>query len=94
MVTGVVIPLIGVLFGYTAIYLKVSRVKQQLRLHRQRHRVLLAQSKLTDHQADDAANQHALDAEKKHFERPGFTSDDVKLAKTLFLAFATFAISW
>lgn len=78
---GVVIPLIGVLFGYTHIFLKVSSVKSQLRQHQ------LAASKA-------AVNPVDREGKQRRPKKPGYTQDDVKLAKTLFTAFLVFLICW
>jgi hypothetical protein len=88
---GVLIPLVGVLFGYTSIFLKVRAVKAQIRLHQQ--------SVLISRAAADASSQPEDEDTKKikkktRPQKPGFTHDDVKLAKTLFAAFLVFFICW
>ena len=97
--TGVIIPLFGVLFGYTAIFLKVRSVKSQIRVHQLRQdsppTAATSVRTTTPYNVEVAAAEHG---KKKlvqaHVQRPGFTVDDVKLAKTLFAAFLVFLICW
>ncbi|OWA51758.1 putative Melatonin receptor type 1A [Hypsibius exemplaris] len=88
IMTGVIIPLVGVLFGYTAIFLKVRSVKLQIRQH-QKSLARKKSSVLHAGKGDGAAHLH-----KKRSQKAGFTVDDVKLAKTLFAAFLVFLICW
>ncbi|OWA51757.1 putative Melatonin receptor type 1A [Hypsibius exemplaris] len=89
IMTGVIIPLVGVLFGYTAIFLKVRSVKMQIRQHQKS----LA-TKTTTTETTTGVNDAAAEVKKKRPQKPGFTVDDVKLAKTLFAAFLVFLICW
>jgi hypothetical protein len=86
---GVIIPLIGVLFGYTAIFLKVRSVKRMVRHHQQGFRKRISNSILNPNAP--AATSFAQPARS---QKPGFTQDDVKLAKTLFAAFLVFFVCW
>ncbi|XP_055350380.1 melatonin receptor type 1B-B-like [Paramacrobiotus metropolitanus] len=104
IIMGVVVPLVGVLYGYTSIFLKVRSVKTQLRQHQSavlgngaahpaaagEQRGSLPLEPLADEKGHAATNGKSMRRPK----RPGFTQDDVKLAKTLFAAFLVFLICW
>lgn len=109
VMTGVIIPLVGVLFGYSAIFLKVRSVKLQIRRHQQAlilgNRNRLSPSSLpasvnptgavqgqTADTSAAAVNPQAATLQRP--QKPGFTVEDVKLAKTLFMAFLVFLICW
>ena len=91
VVTGVLVPLIGVLFGYTQIYLKVRQVKLQLRRHRQ---------SILPIKFDGSSNgspDGKLPQASRKIQQPkkaGYTQDDLKLAKTLFASFVVILVSW
>ncbi|OWA50266.1 putative Melatonin receptor type 1A [Hypsibius exemplaris] len=90
VVTGVLIPLMGVLFGYTAIYLKVRAVKLQM----QRHKAARANPTAGMMRADDGGKKKVAAVKKERPKRPGFTREDVSLAKTMFMAFFVFVACW
>ena len=80
VVMGVIIPLIGVLFGYTGIFLKVRSVKIQLRQHQEA--------------VFGVGNDLHRPELRTRPRKPGYTQDDIKLAKTLFAAFTVFLVCW
>ncbi|OWA51756.1 putative G-protein coupled receptor moody [Hypsibius exemplaris] len=108
IMTGVIIPLVGVLFGYTAIFMKVHSVKKQIRNHQQSLLVgnkrvsipttpggaVVVAGTATEEGAPNGVADTATEKPKKRPQKPGFTVDDVKLAKTLFAAFLIFLICW
>ncbi|XP_055342808.1 melatonin receptor type 1B-B-like [Paramacrobiotus metropolitanus] len=105
IIMGVLVPLVGVLYGYTCIFLKVRSVKTQLRQHQQAVLTAPAANASQGHpteRRDSFPEKSPPDAEKatatehrlRRPKRPGFTQDDVKLAKTLFAAFLVFLICW
>ena len=81
----------GVLFGYAKIFMKVSGVKLQLRQHQQR--VLDASANFAG-TASEGIPDSQSNAKRQRQKKPGYTRDDVKLAKTLFAAFIVFLICW
>ncbi|GAU92524.1 hypothetical protein RvY_04595 [Ramazzottius varieornatus] len=107
---GVIIPLIGVLFGYTSIFIKVRGVRSKLRQHRMKQLVQPASgptdrgSKLVPTQSTSMNENSASEIQEartalagRRTRRPpkaDFKSEDVKLAKTLFAAFLVFFLCW
>ncbi|OQV17433.1 putative 5-hydroxytryptamine receptor 7 [Hypsibius exemplaris] len=92
IVTGVIIPLCGVLFGYTAIFFKVRGAKLQIRQHR--HSVMIERTRPSDTPARSGEKQPAEPANRQRHKKLSINIDDVKLAKTLFAAFLAFLICW
>ena len=91
VVTGVLVPLLGVLFGYTQIYLKVRKVKSRVRQHRQRVIPTVADVASTG-LADLTSAQPGNKIQQS--KKAGYTQDDLKLAKTLFTTFVVFLVCW
>ena len=84
---GVLVPLVGVLFGYASIFLKVRAVKVQMREHRRRQ-ALAAPAKAGLDPTVGKLPTSSVD------QASSFTQEDVRLAKTLFMAFMVFFICW
>ena len=103
----VFIPLLGILLGYTAIFVKVHGVRETIRRHKNQAFVA----------AGNSAHDHVItgpeggveridtvtlrnDGQKAQADLPvnnkgqGFKSEDVRLAQTLFAAFVIFFLSW
>jgi hypothetical protein len=79
---GVLVPLVGVLFGYAGIFRKVRSVKLQMRQHRLRQPANAIKAEIAPQDSHDAPPLN------------NFNQDDIRLAKTLFLAFLVFFVCW
>ncbi|OQV25772.1 putative Melatonin receptor type 1C [Hypsibius exemplaris] len=82
---GVLLPLVGVLYGYVSIFFKVRAVKISVRQHR-RGAVL---EKVEKHGSTSTKSKRPVQTQVA-----GFTREDIRLAKTLFVAFAVFFLCW
>ncbi|OWA53019.1 putative Melatonin-related receptor [Hypsibius exemplaris] len=86
MTLGAFVPLVGVLFGYLKIFLKVRAVKQKVQSHNP-HGILAVPGPF------NAVGSPEI-REKVPPGRSGIVQDDIRLIKTLFLAFFIFYVSW
>ncbi|OQV25494.1 Uncharacterized protein C18orf8 [Hypsibius exemplaris] len=98
---AMVVPLGGVLFGYTLIFLKVRNVRTTIRRHKEKILVAMTTTiPIVDQPAiahDQAKVPPNGSGPRRSTIRPTTSvvkRDDVTLAKTMFLAFAIFFVSW
>ncbi|OQV17432.1 putative Melatonin receptor type 1A [Hypsibius exemplaris] len=99
IVTGVIIPLNGVLFGYAAIFFRVREVKQHIRNYKlanqleRNGKAVLAAAKDPVFTVGEPEKMEIV-VPRIRLQMPSFTRDDVKMVKTLFAAFFVFLGSW